>query len=123
MSEQQCMEYLKQINTPKLSDEDKLVCEGKLSMAECQSALQSMSNGKSPGSDGLTREFYVCFWEDIGSCLVSALNYSFEHGELTSSQKQAVITLIEKRAETRDWLRTGDQSHSSMLIQILPQNL
>ena len=57
MSEQQCMEYLKQINTPKLSDEDKLVCEGKLSMEECQSVLQSMSNGKSPGSDGLTREF------------------------------------------------------------------
>ena len=61
MSEQQCTEYLKQINTPNLSDEDKLVCEGKLSMEECQSTLQSMSNGKSPGSDGLTREFYVCF--------------------------------------------------------------
>ena len=87
MSEQQCIEYLKQINTPKLSDEDKLVCKGKLSMEECRSALQSMSNGKSPGSDGLTREFYVCFWEDNGSCLVSTLNYSFEHGELTSSQK------------------------------------
>ena len=57
-------------------------------------------------------------WGDIGSCLVSTLNYSFEHGELTSSQKQAVmITLIEKRAQTRDWLRTGDQSHSSMLTQ------
>ena len=146
MSEQQCMECLKQINTPKLSDEDKLFCEDKLSMEECQYVLQSMSNGKSPGSDGLTREFYVCFWEDVGSCLVSTLNYSFEHGELTSSQKQAVIaliekkgrnkrlvknwrpislinvdtkmiTLIEKRAETRDWLRTGDQSHSSMLTQ------
>ena len=79
---------------------------------------------KSPGSDGLTREFYVCFWEDIGSCLVSALNYSFEHGELTSSQKQAVVTLIEKKGrDKRDWLRTGDQSHSSMLTQRLPQNL
>ena len=76
-----------------------------------------MSNGKSPGSDCLTREFYVCFWEDIVSCLVSTFNYSFEHGELTSSQKQAVITLIEKKAETRDWLRTGDQSHSSVLTQ------
>ena len=96
------MEYLKQINTPKLSDEDKLVCEGKLSMEECQSTLQSMSNGKSPGSDGLTREFYVCFWEDIGSCLLSALNYSFVHGELTSSQKQAVITLSEKKGQRQE---------------------
>ena len=71
-------------------------------MEECWSALQSVSNGKSPDSDGLTRDFYVCFWEEIGSCLVSTLNYSFEQGELTSSQKQAVITLIEKRAGTRD---------------------
>ena len=58
---------------------------------------------KVQGSDGLTREFYVCFWEHIGFCLVRTLNYSFEHGELTSSQKQAVITLTEKRAETRDY--------------------
>ena len=91
-------------------------------MEECLSALQSTNNGKSPGSVG-TRELYVCFWEDIGSCLVSILNYSFEHGELTSSQKQAVLTLIENRAETRDLLRTGDQSHSSTLTRRLRQNL
>ena len=63
-------------------------------MEECWSALQSMGNGKSPGSDGITREFYIFFWEDIRSCLVSTLNYSFEHGEPSSSQKQALITLI-----------------------------
>ena len=102
MSEQQCMEYLKQINTPKLSDEDKLVCEGKLSMEECWSALQSMSNGKVQVVMVLPESSMFAFWKDIGSCLVSTLNYSFEHGELTSSQKQAVITLTEKRAETRD---------------------
>ena len=68
-------------------------------------------------------ESSVCFWEDIGSCRVSVLNYSFVNGELTSSQKQAVIPLIEKRAETRDWLRTGDQSQTSMLTQRLLQNL
>ena len=70
-------------------------------MEECWSVLQSVSNRKSPGSDGLTREFYVCFWEDIGSCLVSTFNYSFEHGELSSSQKQAVITLIEKKCRDK----------------------
>ena len=95
------MEYLKQINTPKLSDEDKLVSEDKLSMEECWSALQSMSNGKSPSGDGLTRAFYVCFWEDIGSCLVSTLNYSFEYDELTSFKKEAVITLTEKKGRDK----------------------
>ena len=49
------------------------------------------------------------------------MKYSFEHGEHTSSQKQAVITLIDKRKETLDFLRTRDQSHSSTLTQRLPQ--
>ena len=66
-----------------------------------------MSNGKSPGSDGLTIEFYACFWEDIASCLVSTLNYSFEHGELSSSQKQAVIILIEKKGRDKRLVKTS----------------
>ena len=45
-----------------------------------------MSNGKSPGNDGLTKEFYVCFWEDLGSLLVDTLNYAFQYGELSTSQ-------------------------------------
>ena len=64
-----------------------------------------MSNGKSPDSDGLTREFYVCFWEDICSCLVSTLSYSSEYGGLPSSQKQAVITFIEKKGRDKRLVR------------------
>ena len=46
------------------------------------------------GRDGLSREFLVCFWENVGSCLVNTWNYSLKYGEVTSSQKQAVFTLI-----------------------------
>ena len=28
-------------------------------------ALQSMENNKSPGNDGLTKEFYITFWNEI----------------------------------------------------------
>ena len=45
-----------------------------------------MSNGKSPGKDGLTKEFCVCFWEDLGSRLVDTLTYAFQYGELSTSQ-------------------------------------
>ena len=48
-----------------------------------------MSNGKIPRNDGLTKEFYVCFWEDLGSLLVDTLNYAFQYGELSTSQRQA----------------------------------
>ena len=40
-------------------------------------------------------------WHLISKTLVDALNYSHQHGELSSSQKQALITLIEKKEKDR----------------------
>ena len=54
-------------------------------------------NGKSPGNDGLTKEFYVCFFEELGWLVCKTFNFSFDNGELSASQKQAVIILIEKK--------------------------
>ena len=56
-----------------------------------------MKNDKTPGNDGLTKEFYVCFFNELGKLLVETLNFSYENGELSTSQKQAVITLIQKK--------------------------
>ena len=96
-TEKECLHYLSQVNTPNLSPEEKGQCEGKLSLQECWDALNSMKNGKSPGNDGLTKEFYTAFFGELGSHLLETFNYSFVKGELTSSQKQAVITLIQKK--------------------------
>ena len=56
-----------------------------------------MKNGKSPGNDGLTKEFYVCLFEEVGWLVCKTLSFSFDNGELSSSQKQALIILIEKK--------------------------
>ena len=42
------------------------------------------------------------FWPEIGNLLVDSLNYSYDHGELSQSQKDAVITLIQKKKGTED---------------------
>ena len=60
-----------------------------------------MSNDKSPRNDGLTREFHICFWEDLGLLFVDNLNYAFQYGELSTSQRQAVTTLIEKKGRDK----------------------
>ena len=57
-TEKECLDYLSQANTPRLSREEKGLCEGKLTLQECWDALSSMKNGKSPGGDGLTKMFY-----------------------------------------------------------------
>ena len=73
------------------------VCEGKLTISECFKSLQLFQNNKSPGNDGLTVEFYKALWEVVGKIMVDSLNYSYDHGELSNSQKEAIITLIEKK--------------------------
>ena len=65
------------------------------------STLQTFQKNKLPRNDGLTVEFYLAFWPVFGSLLVQSLNYAFEYGELSNSQKQAVITLVEKRGRKR----------------------
>ena len=43
--------------------------------------------------------------------LVASFSYAHDRGELSNSQKQAVITLLEKKARTKALSRTGDQYH------------
>ena len=54
-----------------LTPDEQSLCKGKLTLQECWEALTSMQNGKRPGNDGFTKEFYVAF-------LVSWGNFSFQ---------------------------------------------
>ena len=92
--------FLMNLNIPKLTDEQKDLCEGKIYREECKSILDSFQNNKTPGNDGIPIEFYKRCWPLIEEPFISCINECFEKGELACSQKQAVITLIEKRAKT-----------------------
>ena len=64
---------------------------------ELLKALKNMSNNKSPGNDGVTKEFYKTFWEDLKKPMCASITKAFHRGELSHSQKQATIKLIEKK--------------------------
>lgn len=83
-------------NHKSLNDEESSICEGLLNEYECLQALNGMENQKSPGSDGLTAEFYKTFWTILKKYLIDSLNYSYQTGKLTQLQKQAIITLLPK---------------------------
>ena len=53
-----------------------------------------MKDQKSPGSDGITTEFYKAFWNDLKEYYIKSINFSFQNGELTELQKQSIITLL-----------------------------
>jgi len=85
------------VNTSKLTDEQRDSIDEQLTMSECFAALITFKKNKTPGNDGFTVEFYLAFWPLIGKCLIECLNLAHHHGELSTSQKQAMITLIEKK--------------------------
>ena len=96
--------FLSELNIPKLSEEQKITCEGKITSKECFRLLDSFNNNKTPGNDGIPIEFYRKFWPLIGDSFIRCVNECFDKGEMSSSQKQAVITLIEKKGKDRTFL-------------------
>ena len=70
-----------------------------------------MENDKTPGNDGLSKEFYEVFWDDVKFPFLASINDAFIKEQLSISQKQAVIKLIgeRKKKQAKDLLRTGDQ--------------
>ena len=93
-------EKMKKMNeniSVKLNDEEKMSIEGIVTEYECACALKQMNNNKSPGSDGLTTELFKIFWNDIKQFYVKSLNYSFETGNLTTLQKQGIISFLPKK--------------------------
>ena len=89
----------------KLTDDQKLSCEGELSAAECFESLKTMEMGKSPGTDGLPAEFYKVFWNDVSTYLLASLNSSLSKGHLSISQRRGLITLIPKKNKPQQFLK------------------
>ena len=83
----------------KLTDEQAQLCEGEVTHNEITQAVSQMQNDKSPGTDGLTYEFYKSFWRLIEKDLVEVFNHSFENKELPESQKYGLLTLLFKKGE------------------------
>ena len=96
--------FLGQPSIPKLPEEERLSCEGRITIEECVKTLDTFENGKTPGNDGIPIEFYKIFWSCVGELMTDVFNYSFDFGEMSNSQKQAIITLIYKKDKDRTYL-------------------
>ena len=79
--------------------------KGKITYAELLQALKQMKNDKSPGLDGYTAEFYKFFGADLGIFLLRSINYGYETGSLSITQKQGVITCLPKSDRDRNYLK------------------
>ena len=97
-------QFLGNPNIAAFSVEERLSCEGEITTEECVKALDTFDNGKTPGNDGIPVEFYKTFWNSVGLFMTEVFNHSFELGQMSNSQKQAVVTLIDKKRKDRMFL-------------------
>ena len=59
--------------------------------------MKSMKNNKTPGNDGLAKEFYETFWDELKTPVMKSVNQAFHTKILSISQRKAVIKLIEEK--------------------------
>ena len=67
-----------------LSDSDRELCEGDLLLSEAT-------------ADGLTAEFYIKFWDRLGSILVEVFNQCLHDSNLCDSMKTALLGLFSRK--------------------------
>ena len=89
--------YLNTTSLSKLIKEKSKTLDCGITEKEQFIALQNMENNKSPENDGLTKEFYITIWNEVKAPLLLAIEKAHLVKQLSTSQKQAVKKLIEKK--------------------------
>ena len=97
VSKNETMQFLSLLSIPQLAEDQSRDCEFILSEKDLLFVLKSLPNNDSPGNEGLTKEFYEVFWEDLKTPLISSFKSTLDKGKLRNSQKQVIIKLIKNR--------------------------
>ena len=59
-----------------LSETQKQICEEELTEKDIYESMIGFDNNKSPGNDGLRKEFYQTFWQDVKEIFFNSLQES-----------------------------------------------
>ena len=83
--------------TKTLSSNEQKFCENLITKEEIYDVVKNLKLNRSPGTDGLTSEFFQTFWDQLDSLYFEMINETFEKGSLPDSTKKSIITLIFKK--------------------------
>ena len=65
--------FLDNISLPAINNDFLSLCENDLTKDKLLISLKSMQNNKTQGNDGLTKEFYETFWNEIKYVFLKSL--------------------------------------------------
>ena len=88
--------YLQNTPVNKIAEDDKLILEQPITLEEIEIAIRQLAVGKCPGLDGIPQEFYLTFLQDIKYNLHSLFKRWVEEGQMSSSSREGVLSLLDK---------------------------
>lgn len=88
---------LSETDVPTISDLNKRRINRPFTIQEFHEALKELNKNKTPGTDGITPEFYLTFWELLKDDFMRSMEFSLDQGTLSDQQRTGVITLIPKK--------------------------
>ena len=74
--------------------------ERSISLQEVEEAVKEMANGKAPGPDGFTVDFFKAYWDVVKEYIWKVVEDSRTSSSILKSLNSTFITLIPKEAET-----------------------
>lgn len=92
---------LQKEDVPQVSDSHRAIANLPFSPRDFHLALKQLNKNKSPGSDGLTPELCLAFWDILQDTFFQSISYSLENEKLTQEQRVGIITLVPKKAQDR----------------------
>lgn len=93
---QECVDEVLNTVSASLTDVERNMCEGDISIEEIKAAIKQTKPNKSPGSDGLTHEFYRTFIDILAPILMKLFRRMEEKREVPESMGLGVITILYK---------------------------
>lgn len=80
----------------KINGEDKLMCDGKITVNEVTDAIKGLQLNKSPGVDGIIAEFYKIYERLLAPILLEVYHYMEEKDCVSESMVTGMITILYK---------------------------
>ena len=93
------------IDVPSITQDENLLLEKDITMEECTKGLKELSNNKTPGTDGLSPEFYKTFWIDIKQFVFDSFVSAKKNGLLSLDQRRGILTLLPKGDKDPKYLK------------------
>ncbi len=96
--------FLNSLQIKPINRTEKELCDRPVTICELMEAINHLKNSKSPGTDGLTSEFYKLFSKELAPFLLEVFVESIKKQCLTPTLTQGLIVLLPKPNKDRQYI-------------------